>query len=355
MANDALATNPDYYDQLGISTHGSDWLWAVFAVMLLSDLIVIGWHFTIPRGQRVFHQLGAIILTTASIAYFCMASNLGSTPIATEFEHLGYPVGTLRQIWYVRYIDWVVTTPALLLELCLASGLPLSDIVTLVFFDLVMIITGLVGALVASSYKWGFYVFGCFALFYIWWVLFFPARTSARALGADFHKSYMTSGVVLSFLWLLYPIAWGLSDGGSVIYPDGEMAFYGVLDILAKPVYLFIHLFSISRLDLTRLQLQSGKFTTSAASYTSVADAEKGSRTGAGYQNHPHGTSHGTTKTGGLFARKGQRDAQPAPQTTVVENPRFSEATVSPADDAAVRSEVGAGARSDVRTNRSEI
>lgn len=63
---------------------------------------------------------------------------------------------------YVRYIDWVITTPALLLELCLASGLPLSDIVTLVFFDLVMIITGLVGGLVQSSYKWGYYAFGEF-------------------------------------------------------------------------------------------------------------------------------------------------------------------------------------------------
>jgi bacteriorhodopsin len=42
----------------------------------------------------------------------------------------------------------------LLLELLLATGLPLSDIVTVIFFDEVMIITGLVGALVVSSYKW---------------------------------------------------------------------------------------------------------------------------------------------------------------------------------------------------------
>lgn len=74
-------------------------LWAVFAVMLVVDLIVIGWHFTIPRGQRLFHQISIVVLTTATIAYFSMASNLGATPIATEFRHLGYPIGTLRQIW----------------------------------------------------------------------------------------------------------------------------------------------------------------------------------------------------------------------------------------------------------------
>lgn len=36
------------------------------------------------------------------------------------------------------------------------------------------------------------------------------------------------------FLWFLYPIAWGLSEGGNVIGSDGEAIFYGVLDILAK-------------------------------------------------------------------------------------------------------------------------
>jgi len=337
MANDALQVNLADNSQLGITVHGSDWLWAVFAVMLFTDLIVIGWHFTIPRGQRLFHQLGAIILTTAAIAYFSMASGLGYTPIATEFAHLGYPVGTLRQIWYVRYIDWVITTPALLLELCLASGLPLSDIVTLIFFDLVMIVTGLVGGLVKSSYKWGYYAFGCVALFYIWWVLAGPARVSAGALGKDFKKSFTLSAIILSFLWLLYPIAWGLADGGSVIYPDSEMIFYGVLDVLAKPVFLIIHLFSLRNLDLTVLQLQSGKFTTSGAAITSH-DMEKHPRTTGmvtadqtAPAGHDNVAMHGKK---GFFQRKGRYDAtngpvteHPAEHNTTM--PRTSEATMA--------------------------
>lgn len=47
-----------------------------------------------PRGTRLFHQLAVIVLTTASIAYFSMASNLGATPIAAEFRG-----GETRQIW----------------------------------------------------------------------------------------------------------------------------------------------------------------------------------------------------------------------------------------------------------------
>ncbi|KAK4683811.1 hypothetical protein P7C73_g6409, partial [Tremellales sp. Uapishka_1] len=243
--------------------------------MMFSDALVFAWSMTRPRGQRVFHNLSMIILTTASIAYFSMASNLGNTPVAVEYSYMGFAVGTSRQVWYVRYIDWVITTPALLLELLLASGLPLSDIITLVFFDLVMIITGLVGSLIVSRYKWGFFAFGNAALVYIWWVLFGPARSSAGAIGHGFQKSFVMSAGVLSFLWLLYPIAWGLADGGNVISPDSEMIFYGILDVIAKPVFIFFHLFSLSKLDLTYLQLSSGKFSNGEGALNNGYDHER--------------------------------------------------------------------------------
>jgi len=38
------------------------------------------------------------------------------------------------------------------------------------------------------------------------------------------------------------------------------MVFYGVLDLLAKPVYCFIHVISVSKLDYNRLGFSSGKY-----------------------------------------------------------------------------------------------
>jgi bacteriorhodopsin len=35
-------------------------------------------------------------------------------------------------------------------------------------------------------------------------------------------------------LWVLYPIAWVVSEGGNVISPNSESVFYSVLDVLAK-------------------------------------------------------------------------------------------------------------------------
>ncbi len=112
-ANDALTVNPTSGANIAITTHGSDWYWAVTAVMALSTFIFLGMSFTVPRRNRVFHYITASITLVASIAYFSMASNLGYTGILVEFtSHLD---GTVREIFYVRYIDWVITTPVSLL------------------------------------------------------------------------------------------------------------------------------------------------------------------------------------------------------------------------------------------------
>jgi bacteriorhodopsin len=192
-----------------------------------------------PRTDRVFFYITAAINLTACIAYFTMGSNLGWTPIDVEWVRAaGSKIGgTNREIFYVRYIDWFITTPLLLMDLLLTAGLPWPTIVWTIFLDWAMIITGLVGALVKSRYKWGYYAFGNAAMFYIFWQLAIEGRKHAKHLGNDVHRVYVACGVLTLFIWLLYPIAWGLCEGGNAISSDGEAIFYSVLDFLAKPVF----------------------------------------------------------------------------------------------------------------------
>lgn len=89
-----------------ITVRGSDWLWAVTAIMMATAIGVVAWGMTrpgefaqffrrlmqdltrflaFPVGQRAFHWIGAAILFTASTAYFSMASDLGAVPVAVEF------------------------------------------------------------------------------------------------------------------------------------------------------------------------------------------------------------------------------------------------------------------------------
>jgi bacteriorhodopsin len=62
-------------------------------------------------------------------------------------------------------------------------------------------------------------------------------------------------GSLTAFLWILYPIAWGVSEGGNLIAPDSEAVFYGVLDFLAKPVFGALLIWGHKDIDLARLGL----------------------------------------------------------------------------------------------------
>ena len=141
---------------LQITNHGSDWYWTVCAIMGVSTLAFMGMSFSKPRSHRLFHYITASITLVACIAYYSMGSGLGQTPVVAEFmrpnSNTVYAAGT-REFFYVRYIDWVVTTPLLLLDLLLTAGLPTPTIAITILMDEIMIITGLVGALTPTSYK----------------------------------------------------------------------------------------------------------------------------------------------------------------------------------------------------------
>ncbi len=284
MGNEALLidsnsfkyTYPQHVD-IVLTTWGSDVYWAIAATMMASTIAFVGLATKKPRSERIFHYITAAITLTASIAYFSLASNLGWAAIDVEFPRSdsggrGFVAGTYREIFYVRYIDWFVTTPLLvrilpllveltsltfeqLLDLLLTAGLPWPTIGFTLFLDIVMIVTGLVGALVRTSYKWGFYAFGCAALFGIAWNIVIVGLPHAKRLGADVHKTYLICGVWTMAIWMLYPVSWGLCEGGNVIDPNREAIFYGVLDLLAKPGFGALLIWGHRNLDPGRLGL----------------------------------------------------------------------------------------------------
>lgn len=148
-----------------------------------------------------------------------------------------------------------ITTPLLLLDLLLTAALPWPTLLWVILIDEVMIVTGLVGALVRSSYKWGYWTFGCLALFYIIYVLVWEGRRNAQLIGSDVGRCFLLCGTLTSFLWFLYPLAWALCEGGNVISPDSEAVFYGILDLLAKPVFGALLIWGHRGIDPERLGL----------------------------------------------------------------------------------------------------
>jgi bacteriorhodopsin len=241
---------------IAITTHGSDWYFTVCAVMTIAGFAFIGLSARKPRRERLFHYITAAVVFVAAIAYFTMGSNLGFTPIEVEFFRSNPKVhGTYREIFYVRYIDWFITTPLLLMDLMLTAGMPWPTIAWVIVVDWIMIVTGLVGALVRSVYKWGYFAFGCFALLYIVYHLVWESRRNANAFGAEVGRCFLFCGSLTTVLWILYPIAWGVCEGGNVLSPDSEAVFYGILDLLAKPVFGALLIWGHRNIDPARIGL----------------------------------------------------------------------------------------------------
>ncbi|RYP93268.1 hypothetical protein DL770_000643 [Monosporascus sp. CRB-9-2] len=281
---------------LAFTHRGSAWYFTVCAIMGFSTLAIMLYAFAKPQNQRVFHYITAGATAVSFIAHFSMGSNLGQVPIQAEFVRPGrsqvYAAGT-RQIFYARYIDWVITTPLLLLGLLLTAGVPTHTILATLLADEIMIATGLIGALARTSYKWAYWTFGMVALFFIAYELLWDARRHANRLGGKPKTAFYSCGGLLIFIWFLYPIAWALSEGGNVIHPDSEAIFYGILDILAKPVFAALLLWQHRNILPTDLGL----------------DLRQRSERGA--ESHEH-EKHADAGAGGA-RNDGQRPEEPGP------------------------------------------
>lgn len=275
VGNNAIYVNQPYQTDGHITVRGSDWLFAVCAIMGAATFGFLGWSLKKPFSDRIFYYITASITATACIAYYTMASNLGYAAVNIEFQRSNSKVaGITRQIFYARYIDWVVTTPLLLLDILLTAGMNWSNIWFTLFLDEVMIITGLLAALTSSSYKWGFFVAGCVAYLGIIYEVLINARRNAARIGSDVSRLFLTISGWTILLWTLYPIAFGLSEGGNVISSDSESVFYGVLDVLAKPVFGAILLWGHRSIDLSRLGLNRGdRFNVPTGTHVTTAAA----------------------------------------------------------------------------------
>lgn len=247
--NTAVEVNPPASDiNIHLTDDGSSWLWAAFCVYAVL-LIVHGFTYTLTsvRTNGLKKSLLAIPLFTNAImtyTYFTYASNLGNTGIPVEFTHVDDGV---RQIFYVKFIGWFLAFPLVLASyeitthyhltekdpdrdlisrlISLFLGLFIKDVAIEVF-----VLGLLIGSLIESSYKWGYFTFATAALLFEIFLIGYDLRYSyAQPRVSSFGNMLIIFNMVV---WILYPVCWGLSEGGNVIQPDSEAAFYGILDLI---------------------------------------------------------------------------------------------------------------------------
>ncbi|RMZ87729.1 hypothetical protein DV736_g5037, partial [Chaetothyriales sp. CBS 134916] len=260
--NRALHTNPFVVNNrtvdIHITTRGSDWYWAVMSIMGTTMLVILGTAFLRPARNRIFYYILAAIAFVAMIEHYSMAANLGWVPIDVEFRRPSIHIvaGRNRQIWWVRYCCWFVIWPLISLVIMLSVVAPVVHTLWLVFLTAVMAVMALVGAVVRSDYKWGYYGFWVWTWLLVGYSLIWAPRRYASALGRDIQRAHLITSSWVWFLWMIYPICWGISEGGNTIPPDSEFIFYGILDCCLIPITSAAFLLFHRSIDPERLGLR---------------------------------------------------------------------------------------------------
>lgn len=247
--NDALNVNPPVGDQY-LTVHGSNWLWAVTAVYIVSFLAALALSFRARAGEKFFHYIFAVGNLVGAVVYFAQASDLGFTPIP-QANNLWN--GVVRQIFFAKYIGWVVTFPIAILAIGILSGVSWATIIYNIANAWIWVVSYLVGAYTRTNYKWGFFAFGTVA----WLALALSTLTDGlrSSTRVDVRRDYTALAGWVNLLWLLYPIAWGLSDGGNRIGVTASFIFFGILDVLLIPLLTFATIFLSRKWDYHRLNI----------------------------------------------------------------------------------------------------
>lgn len=208
------------------------WLWIGAIGMLAGSGLLFatgGSRTQDEEGHRITHGLVPLF---AAIAYFAMAVHQGGVTLAGGREFL-----------YARYIDWSVTTPALLLGLSMTAlngahrraGL----VAGLLLADVVMIVTGLFFGLSDDPVaKWTWYLASCVAFLGVYYILLVPLRQEAMARDEARSRAYVRNMPVLGVLWLLYPVIVVLGPDGLGTWSAAfATACITVIDLVAKVGY----------------------------------------------------------------------------------------------------------------------
>lgn len=263
--NQAVNVNPSQGLDFHITRRGSSWLWAVTSLFGLLTLVYAVLFFVAEvKGTRLTrYALASPLLISFFMFffYFTYASNLGWTGIQAQFNHVtvansvtGLTPG-VRQIFYSRFVAWFLAWPLVLFLLELSSvsmttlhndTLSIADmthtLLVQIFTTWFWIVSLLVGALIRSSYKWGYWTFGAVFMLILQAIIirrqFVVLKTRAFNAGM--------LAVTLLILWL-YFICWALSEGGNRIQPDSEAVFYGILDLWVFALYPAYLLFIVQR------------------------------------------------------------------------------------------------------------
>ena len=231
------------------STFQKVWLFIGVGGMALGAVAIAA--IGVRLGEESHHAVASFfVCAIAACLYLLMAFGQG-VGLLTEHTLLLHPTGLVpiahaRLEYYGRYIDWVFTTPLLLIGLIGVGMRTPKDGVearhrsammgAAIGADVLMIVTGVLAALsISHLHKYIWFAISCLFFLAVLGVVWGPVRSAAVAQGGPAANLYNRLLLVLTALWIIYPILWILgTEGTAAISLNAEVLVFAVIDLTAK-------------------------------------------------------------------------------------------------------------------------
>ena len=216
--------------------------WIYVAIMLCSGIafyVMSKDRKGIPYYKYLIH---IFVVTWSGLAYSALALNQGSIHYQGQTVH------------FARYLDWVITTPLLLLSLALTGKLTTRKegwlIGGMMGSQAIMILTGLVAEVSPDQlrqYYW--FVLGCVALVIVLYLFWVPLLRIARTQGKNIERVYRASAIYLTVQWILYPLVWVIGQPGlQFLDPFTTTLLFLILPVVSKAGFGFFNLIKLRNL-----------------------------------------------------------------------------------------------------------
>lgn len=168
-----------------------------------------------------FNKIALLVTAIAGTVYFCMAMGVGITEDAAG------------HVYWIRYVDWMFTTPLMLIELGILAGAPPTQTITLIVLDELMLAFG-IGSSFSVEGRWPFFMTGLLLFAAVCFKLFTSLQNKAMEQGGDRKVLFTFVANRTAEIWCMYPVMFALCECTKTFPEEIEVAGYAVADVFAK-------------------------------------------------------------------------------------------------------------------------
>jgi len=209
-------------------SHSAQFFYIVAGVFAVSTFGLLIASVYVLRPFRSVFSWALIVPAVAGLAYFAMGKGIGATTVFDSTVNI------------TRYIDWMITTPALLYLLAYAmipdqkkrrsTAWRWGGIMTLV------LLTGLLGDVTTGTVKALFFAVSSLTfLVVLYRIVDRLLVLDTKDIGSQQAVYALAMAWIILILWTAYPIAWVLGpDSIQLISLPTQTTLYALLDVITK-------------------------------------------------------------------------------------------------------------------------